>query len=80
VRISFKDNANGESGFRYINDATGTQLGTDLPAVAGRGTASIGQINGLTPNTTYTVRVHTLFEDGRETAISEPLTFTTLAP
>ncbi len=79
VRISFKDNANGESGFRYINDTTGVQLGTDLPAVAGQGTASIGQINGLTPNSTYRVRVHTLFEDGRETAISEPLTFTTLA-
>ena len=79
VRISFKDNANGESGFRYINDETGTQLGTDLPAVEGRGTASIGQINGLTPKTTYTVRVHTLFDDDKETAISEPLTFTTLA-
>ncbi len=78
VRISFKDNANGEIGFKYINDATGTQMGNDLPATAGTGTASIGQINGLTQNTTYTVRVHTLFDDGRATAISEPITFTTL--
>ena len=80
VRISFRDNANGERGFRYMDDTTETQLGTDLPATAGRGRASIGQINGLTPNTKYTIRVHTFFDDGRETAISEPLTFTTLAP
>ncbi|MCK5854012.1 MAG: hypothetical protein KAG56_02235 [Sulfurovaceae bacterium] len=78
VRISFKDNAEGETGFRYINDATGTQMGNDLPATDGTGTASIGQINGLTQNTAYTIRVHTLFNDGRETAISEPLTITTL--
>ena len=78
VRISFRDNANGESGFRFINDATGTQMGNDLPATDGTGTSNIGQINGLTPNTEYTVRVHTLFDDGRATAISEPITFTTL--
>ena len=78
VRISFKDNANGETGFRYINDTTGVQMGNDLPATAGTGMASIGQINGLTQNTAYTVRVHTLFNDGRATAISEPLIFTTL--
>ena len=78
VRISFRDNANGETGFRFINDATGEQMGNNLPATAGTGTASIGQINGLTQNTAYTVRVHTLFDDGRATAISEPITFTTL--
>jgi len=77
VRISFADNSDGETGFRFINDATGAQMGNDLPATAGTGTASIGQINGLTPNTTYTVRVHTLFNGGAD-AISEPLTFTTL--
>ncbi|HIM94437.1 MAG TPA: hypothetical protein EYM49_05295, partial [Campylobacterales bacterium] len=78
VRVSFRDNAEGETGFRFINDATGVQLGTDLPATDGTGTSSIGQINGLTANTAYTVRVHTLFADGRATAISGPLTFTTL--
>ena len=78
VRISFRDNSNGETGFRYINDATGTKMGNDLPTTAGTGTASIGQINGLTQNSTYTIRVHTLFNDGRATAISEPITFTTL--
>ena len=78
VKISFKDNANGESGFKFVNDATGEQMGNSLPATDGTGTSSIGQIVGLTPNTTYTVRVHTLFDDGRATAISEPITFTTL--
>ncbi len=77
VRVSFVDNANGETGFRFINTDTGRQLGEELPATAGRGTASIGQINGLTPGTTYHVRVQTLFNDGRATATSETLTFTT---
>ena len=78
VKISFRDNAEGETGFKFINDATGTQMGNTLPATDGTGTASIGQIMGLTPETTYTVRVHTLFDDGRATAISEPISFTTL--
>ena len=78
VRISFRDNANGETGFRYINADTGATLGNQLPATAGTGTESIGQINGLTAGTTYRVRVQTLFNDGRETAVSEPITFTTV--
>jgi len=78
VKISFVDNANGERGFRYINADTGEQLGQQLPAVAGRGEATIGQINGLTAGTTYRVLVHTLFNDGRETAVSEPISFTTV--
>ena len=77
VRISFIDNANGETGFRYINADTGRQLGNTLPATAGRGTASIAQINGLTAGTAYRVRVQTLFNDGRATATSETLQFTT---
>ncbi|MCK5854013.1 MAG: hypothetical protein KAG56_02240 [Sulfurovaceae bacterium] len=78
-RVSFRDNSNGEIGFRFINDATGVQMRNDLPATNGTGTASIGQMNGLTPNTNYTVRIHTLFNNGRATAISEPLSFRTLA-
>jgi hypothetical protein len=78
VRISFVDNANGETGFKYINADTGTQLGTDLSPIEGTGTAGIGQINGLTPNTTYNILVHTLFDDGRATAISQPVSITTL--
>ena len=78
VKISFNDQAEGETGFIYINEATGEQLGNRLPATEGTGTASIGTLTGLTEGTQYTVRVHTLFDDGRETAISEPITFTTL--
>ena len=79
VRISFVDHANGERGFRYVNANTGAILGNQLPPTAGTGRASIGQINGLRANTTYTIRVHTLFNNGRATAISEPISFRTLA-
>ena len=78
VKISFVDQAEGEIGFRYIDEATGEQLGNTLPATNGTGTSNIGRINGLTEGTEYTVRVHTIFDDGRATAISEPITFTTL--
>ena len=78
VRISFVDNADGEVGFRYINVDTNQQLGNQLPAVGGTGTATIGQINGLTEGTTYRVQVETLFDDDRETTVSEPITFTTV--
>ena len=77
VKVSFIDNANGETGFRFINEATGTQLGNTLPATEGTGTASIGTINGLTEGTTYRVQVETLFDDGRATATSEAIEFTT---
>ena len=77
VRVSFVDNADGETGFRFINANTGATLGNQLPAVNGRGTSTIGQINGLRAGTTYRVLVHTLFNDGRDTAISQPITFTT---
>ena len=76
VRISFRDNANDETGFRFINADTGEQMGNNLPATEGTGTASIGQINGLTSDTTYSVQVQTLF-NGRTPATSEPITFTT---
>jgi hypothetical protein len=78
VKISFIDNATGEIGFRYINADTGSQLGTDLLAIEGTGTAGIGQITGLTPNSTYNILVHTLFDDGRTTAVSQPISITTL--
>jgi hypothetical protein len=78
VRISFVDNANGETGFRYINADTEEQLGTDLSPIDGTGASGIGQINGLTPNTTYNILVHTLFDDGRATAISQSVSITTL--
>ena len=78
VKISFVDNAQGESGFRYINEATGEQLGNSLPAVNGTGTATIGTIRGLTAGTTYRVHVETLFNDGRAVATSEAIEFTTL--
>ena len=78
VRVSFVDHAEGEIGFRLINEATGEALGNILPATAGTGTSSIGRINNLTEGTTYRVVVHTLFDDGRATAVSEALEFTTL--
>ena len=78
VKISFIDNAQGEIGFRFINADTGEQLRDDLPATNGTGTASIGRINGLTEGTTYRVQVETLFDDGRATATSEAIEFTTL--
>ncbi len=77
VRISFRDNAQDETGFRFINADTGTQMGTNLPATNGTGTASIGQINGLTPETTYRIQVQTLF-NGRPPTTSQAITFTTL--
>ena len=78
VKISFVDNAEGETGFRYVNADTNEPLGEELPAVEGTGSATIGRITGLAEGTTYRVLVHTLFNDGRATAISEPITFTTL--
>jgi hypothetical protein len=78
VRVSFIDQAEGEIGFRLIDEATGDPLGNTLPATNGTGTSSIGRINGLTEGTTYRVVVHTLFDDGRATAVSEALEFTTL--
>jgi len=77
VRISFMDNANGETSFRFINADTGVQMGDNLPATEGTGTASIGSITGLTAGTTYHIQVQTLFDDGRETATSEAIEFTT---
>ncbi|MCK5854015.1 MAG: hypothetical protein KAG56_02250, partial [Sulfurovaceae bacterium] len=77
VRVSFRDNANGEINFRYINADTGVQMGNTLPATEGTGTSSIGTLNGLTAGTTYRVQVETLFDNGRVTAVSEPITFTT---
>ena len=71
------DNSHGETGFRFINIDTGMQLGNSLPATNGTGISSIGQINGLTPGTTYRVRVQTLFNDGRATATSQTLQFRT---
>ena len=79
VRISFADQSEGESGFRFINEATGEQLRADLPATAGTGTASIGRINGLTSNTTYHVQIQTLLPNGVIGATSEAIEFTTLA-
>ena len=77
IRISFRDNSEGEIGFRYINANTGAVMGTQLAPVAGIGTATIGQINGLTPATTYSVRVETLFANAQNNRISQPITFTT---
>ena len=78
VKISFIDNADGETGFRYIDADTGNPIGNELEAVDGTGSATIGRINGLTPATTYHIQVETLFDDGRENVISEPIEFTTL--
>ena len=78
VRVSFMDHAEGEIGFRLINEVTGEALGEILPATTGTGTSSIGRINSLTAGTTYRVVVHTFFDDGRATAVSEALEFTTL--
>ncbi|HIM94743.1 MAG TPA: hypothetical protein EYM49_06900 [Campylobacterales bacterium] len=61
ARISFRDNSEGEIGFRYINANTGEVMGNQLPAVNGVGTYGIGQLNGLVANTLYRVRVETLF-------------------
>lgn len=77
VRISFRDNSEGEIGFRYINANTGAVMGTQLNPIAGAGTAGIGTINGLTPATTYRVRVETLFANAQNNSMSQPITFTT---
>ena len=77
IRISFRDNSEGEIGFRYINADTGAVMGNQLAAVAGAGTATIGTINGLNPATTYTVRVETLFGNAQNNNMSQPITFTT---
>ena len=79
IRISFRDNSEGEIGFRYINANTGAVMGNQLNPVAGAGTATIGTINGLTPATTYQVRVETLFANAQNNSMSQPITFTTRA-
>ena len=77
VRISFRDNADNETGFRFINADTHQQMGATLPALNGTGRSGIGQINGLTEGTTYRVQVQTLFA-GNAVTTSEPIVFTTL--
>ncbi|MCK5854016.1 MAG: hypothetical protein KAG56_02255, partial [Sulfurovaceae bacterium] len=79
LKISFADQSEGESGFRFINEATGEQLREELPATQGVGDASIGTINGLTANTTYRVQIQTLLPNGTVGATSEAIEFTTLA-
>jgi len=79
VRISFRDNSEGEIGFRYINANTGAVMGNQVNAVNGTGTATIGQINGLTPNTQYRVRVETLFANAQNNNRSAIITFRTRA-
>jgi len=77
VRIAFRDNSNGEVGFRFINAQTGAVMGNPLPATNGVGINSIGQINGLIAGTEYQVQVETIFNDGRDNIMSLPLTFRT---
>jgi hypothetical protein len=78
VRVSFADNAEGETGFRFVNVDTGEQMGAIRPPLAGREGVDFQQLNGLQPATTYTIRVDALFNDGRATTQSVPVTFTTL--
>jgi hypothetical protein len=77
VKISFNDNAQGETGFRFINADTNAQLGNTLPARGGTGSSNIGRVNGLTPATTYRVRVETLFNNGHQNTLSEIIEFRT---
>ncbi len=79
IRISFRDNSEGEIGFRYINADTGAVMGNQVAPVNGTGNATIGTINGLTPATTYRVRVETLFANAQNNTMSAPITFTTRA-
>jgi len=79
IRISFRDNSEGETGFRYINADTGAVMGNQVAPVNGTGHATIGTINGLTPATTYRVRVETLFANAQNNTMSVPITFTTRA-
>ena len=60
-----------------MNVATGQNMGQLVSSSSGRGGSRIGRINGLTPSTTYRIRVHTLFNNGVSTAVSEMIEFRT---